>query len=212
MTAMVYLVRHGRTDGNGHRYVGWQDVPLDATGHAQALAAGRWLAPHRLDAVHASPLLRARATAQALRAGREGLEVALDARLREVHYGDYTGRDKREHPLRLRRDHLSEPLPGGESLADVGVRVRAYLDEVLGPALCRGQAVAVVAHFWSLRLLLAALRGQDLPSLLRAGDYRPDNGSVHALAVVPTAVGLRGTGLERLDLVDEACNAREQTA
>jgi broad specificity phosphatase PhoE len=202
MTATLYLVRHGRTSGNGHCYMGWQDLELDATGLAQARAAGSCLAQQRLDAVHASPLQRARATAEALRAPHPGLPLALDERLRELHYGEFTGRDKREYPLRLRRNHLSEPVPGGESLAQLGIRVQAYVQDVLVPALQRGESVAVVAHFWSLRQLLAALRGQDLPSLLRAEDYHPETGSVYALAVTATAAGWRGGNLVRLGVAD----------
>jgi broad specificity phosphatase PhoE len=204
MSGIVYLVRHGRTGGNGNRYVGWEDVPLDATGCEQACIAGEALAALPLDAVHTSPLQRARATAAGLRADRPELPFAVDARLREVHYGHLTGRDKREHPLRLRRDHLQQPLPGGESLDDVGIRVRAYLADALEPALRRGEAVAVVAHFWSLRQLLAALRGQDLQALLRANDYKPENGSVYALPVTPTAAGLRAGALARVDVAQPA--------
>lgn len=199
MTGLLYLVRHGRTAGNGECYVGWQDLPLDATGREQACAAGRWLARQRLDAVHASPLQRARATAEAVRGERSTLPLTLDARLREVHYGEFTGRGKKAHPLRLRRDHVQQALPGGESLADVGRRVQAYASQVLEPALRRGEAVAVVAHFWSLRLLLAALRGQDLHALLQARDYRPENGSVYALPVLPAAGALVCGALVRVD-------------
>ncbi len=201
MTTTVYLVRHGRT-GPDRRHLGWQDPSLDATGLAQARAAGLGLAKHRLDAVHASSLQRARATAEALRVGRAGVPLVVDERLRELHYGELTGLDKRAHPARLWREHLDEPLPGGESLSDLGVRVRAYLADVLAPALQRGESVAVVAHFWSLRHLLVALRGQDLTALLEVKDYRPDHGSVHALTVTRTAAGWRGSGLATLELAD----------
>jgi broad specificity phosphatase PhoE len=199
VTAVVYLVRHGRTAGNGQCYVGWLDMPLDDTGRAQAQAAAQRLVGRRVDVVHASPLRRARDTGEAVRDACGGVALQVQAALREVHYGDYTGRDKHEHPLHLRRDHVDRPLPGGESLADVGQRVRAYVDAELHPRLARGEAVAVVAHFWSLRWLLASLRGQDLPALLAARDYRPANGSVYALPVKDDGTRWRCGALECVD-------------
>jgi broad specificity phosphatase PhoE len=182
--AWVYLVRHGRTAGNGRCYVGWNDLPLDEVGVSQALAAGRALAGRRVDALHASSLQRAIATAMAVRTGRGcGAlpELEIHTALRELHYGEHAGRAKDELRLRLRRDHQQQPLPGGESLADVDRRSRAYLVQSLLPTLRYGRSIVVVAHFWSLRLLLAALRGEDFTQALVARDYKPANGSVLAL-------------------------------
>ena len=46
----VVLVRHGRTDGNKHHYTGWEDLPLNPTGRAQAAAAAELLADVPVDA------------------------------------------------------------------------------------------------------------------------------------------------------------------
>ena len=69
----LYFVRHGETDWNAaKRYQGRRDIPLNATGRAQARRNGRVLADllgsraAALDHV-ASPLRRARETMEILR-------------------------------------------------------------------------------------------------------------------------------------------------
>jgi broad specificity phosphatase PhoE len=83
------LIRHGETDWNAEqRLQGWTDVALNAEGERQARAAARELLGVAFDTIVASPLQRARATAEAIAAGRP---VTLDARLRERHHGELQG-------------------------------------------------------------------------------------------------------------------------
>lgn len=182
---LLYLVRHGQTAGNGRRYVGWEDLPLDDDGRIQAQHAARLLAAIRLDGLHSSPLERARATAAAISHAQPGgsvMTVQEDDALKEIHYGELQGLDKRERPVRLRHEYLDVRMPAGESLADVHARATAFL--MRNAALWQAcSSVAVVGHFWSLRMLLGALRGHDLRQALAGRDYRPENGSVWRLPV-----------------------------
>lgn len=98
MFPLVYLVRHGQTDWNAeHRLQGQADIDLNATGRAQAIRNGRKLAeliddPAAFDFV-SSPLARTRETMELLRAAMDlppgGYRT--DARLVEVHFGDWQG-------------------------------------------------------------------------------------------------------------------------
>lgn len=73
----LLLIRHGlplrveRADGAP------ADPPLSPAGLAQAERLAAWLAPERIDAVYASPLRRARETAEPLARAR-GLALALE--------------------------------------------------------------------------------------------------------------------------------------
>lgn len=179
----IYLVRHGQTAGNGNLYVGWEDLPLNATGQAQAQRAATSLAGVALDVIHCSPLARARNTALAIAAVQRGAARLLhDDALREIHYGEFQGLDKAARPLKLRHDHLDTPMPGGESLADVHTRVASFVSRQL-PLWQGCRAVALVAHFWSLRMVLAALRGQDVRQMLDSRDYKPANGSTWVVTI-----------------------------
>jgi probable phosphomutase (TIGR03848 family) len=118
------LVRHGLTEMTGPVLAGWTpEVHLNDRGRTQAADLAARLAPVPLDLVVASPLDRCQETAQAVVAGRDGLQVQTDDRFGEVRYGDWTGRRLEElakedlwkvvqaHPSAVR-------FPGGEAMAD----------------------------------------------------------------------------------------------
>lgn len=88
---LVYLARHGQTPLNESGVLrGLADPSLDETGHHQAQRLGAALGARGLSAVVASPLLRARQTAQPV-AERASLEVAADPCLTDRDYGQWTG-------------------------------------------------------------------------------------------------------------------------
>ena len=91
----LYLIRHGQTDFNAqHRVQGWSDIPLNATGQAQAQALPAIIAAKNItaDAIFASDLIRAQQTA-APTARALGLPVICTWLLRERHFGQYEGSD-----------------------------------------------------------------------------------------------------------------------
>ena len=105
-----------------------------------------------------SPLGRARDTAEAL-----GLDVPVevDERWIEVDYGEYEGRALGAVPAELWSRWRADPAfrpPGGESLAEVGVRVRGACDELFARAGegARGDAdVVVVSHVSPIKAAVA---------------------------------------------------------
>jgi probable phosphoglycerate mutase len=157
----LFLARHGETDWNvAGRWQGHADVPLNATGQAQALALAERLRGAGIAAVATSDLLRARGTAEIV-AGALGVQVALvDPDLREQRFGRFEGLTPRECEERYPSDwarYAADPRPGppgGESRA-------AVLDRVLGAvhrAAARLPAAAlVVTHGGAMRALLAAI-------------------------------------------------------
>jgi 2,3-bisphosphoglycerate-dependent phosphoglycerate mutase len=98
----LVLLRHGRSTWNDlNLFTGWQDVDLSPEGEAEARAAGLLLASEQdldLRILHTSVLTRAIRTANiALHAAeRSWLSVRRSWRLNERHYGDLTGKDKKE--------------------------------------------------------------------------------------------------------------------
>jgi len=170
----LYLVRHGRTAGNQVRYVGWGDDPLDETGREQVRALTADLAAEPIDLVYASPLRRAVDTARPL-AVTHAAPLHLRDGLKEIDYGAYQDVLKAERKLRLRRNHRVERMPGGESLRDVFDRVAVVRAEV-ETELSAGRHVAVVAHFWSLRMLAGQVDGLTFEEVLDRDDYSPENG------------------------------------
>ena len=147
---MLTIVRHGRTDSNRSGLLsGRGDVDLDPTGEAQAAAVARSVGP--VDRIVCSPLRRTRATAAAW-----GQPVEEDERWIELDYGDLDGTPLAEVDPQLwarwRSDVTFAP-PGGESLHDLGARVRAACEDLAEAA--RDGHVVVVTHVSPIKAAVA---------------------------------------------------------
>jgi 2,3-bisphosphoglycerate-dependent phosphoglycerate mutase len=97
----LVLIRHGESTWNlDNRFTGWTDVPLTATGVAQARESGRLLkeASYEFDIAYTSVLQRAIWTLwHSLDAmDRTWLPIVNDWRLNERHYGALQGLNKSE--------------------------------------------------------------------------------------------------------------------
>lgn len=141
------------------------DVPLSATGREQGAALARWVAQHRsaIDVFWVSPYLRARETlALALGEDAQPASVMVDERLRDRELGILDLLTRRgvglRHPEEAeRRRRLGKYYhrpPGGESWADVSLRLRSFLREAMET---RGQTAMIVAHDAVVMLLLSLL-------------------------------------------------------
>ncbi len=155
----LYLVRHGQSQGNVARDAADEagsheididvrdvDVPLSALGARQAEAAGRWFASlprdERPEVILSSPYIRARQTAEiictqdALAGGPT--RTIIDERLREREFGIFDRlttlgiRDRfpEEAAHRRRLGKFYHRPPGGESWADVILRLRSALNTI----------------------------------------------------------------------------------
>ncbi|MEW2353828.1 histidine phosphatase family protein [Spirillospora sp. NPDC029432] len=161
MSTTLFLTRHGQTVWHAeNRYAGVSDIALTAAGREQAERLGAWAGGAALDAVWASPLRRARATA-APAAAALGLPVTVDGDLTELDFGSAEGRTLAELPpaevAAFRADPVAGAFPGGEDPAKAAVRGAAALRRVA--ARHEGGRVLVVAHNTLLRLTLCELIG-----------------------------------------------------
>ena len=107
----LILLRHGRSEWNElNLFTGWHDVDLTTQGEAEASEAGNLLAASGLDmrVLYTSVLTRAIRTAEIAlhQAGRSWLPVRRSWRLNERHYGDLTGKDKKETAEQFGKDQL----------------------------------------------------------------------------------------------------------
>ncbi|MDT7652208.1 MAG: hypothetical protein QOI36_3614 [Pseudonocardiales bacterium] len=181
------LVRHGQTIWHAeNRYAGVSDVPLDATGRAQALALAEWARAHPHDALVCSPVSRARETAAPV-AAVLGVDVEVVPELAEVDFGAAEGRTLAELRERDRAaadafvaDPVRHPFPGAEPPAEAAQRVLHALRAVAERH--RGRSVLVVGHNTALRLALCAWLGIPV-SRYRDVLPRLDNASITQLRV-----------------------------
>ena len=170
MTDFVFI-RHGETDYNRQqRFQGHVDVPLNATGQAQAERLGLHLGGQAPQAFIASDLLRTRQTSAPL-AARWGVQPALDAAFREQCFGVLEGLDvpsiKARHPdlwVRWLEHRADFALPGGgESLQQFHARVIAAVRAAA--YAWPGKTVTVVSHGGVLDMLWRTANGLPLDGL-----------------------------------------------
>jgi broad specificity phosphatase PhoE len=154
----LWLIRHGETEWSRvRRHTGRTDLPLTAEGEQAARSLHPRLADVAFDLALASPLSRARRTAELA-----GLTPELEPRAMEWNYGRYEGITTAQ--IRESEPGWSvwtSPIPDGETLEQVADRADAVIARVLAEAPKRA---ALVAHGHFLRIL--AVRWiQQSPSL-----------------------------------------------
>jgi probable phosphoglycerate mutase len=149
-----WLVRHGETEwSRTKRHTGRTDLPLTADGEKAASSLAPLLGTVPFDLVLASPLARAWRTAELA-----GLTPQAEPHAMEWDYGVYEGRTTAE--IRAEDPEWSiwdSPVPGGESLDQVGVRADAVVARIRAQAHTRA---IVVAHSHFLRIFAARWLGQ----------------------------------------------------
>ncbi|HLS84461.1 MAG TPA: histidine phosphatase family protein [Arenimonas sp.] len=192
----ILLARHGETPWNAEgRYQGKRDIALSPVGEAQAQALGRRLAGLQITRAVASPLARARRTAElALGEARMHL-LGIEPGLAEIDHGQWEGllasEIRARDPERLRRwreQPEAVQMPGGESLPQVAERAWAAFARA-----CEGldgdDLLLVVAHDAVNRAILCRVLGLPLNRLWR---FRQ----------APTTLNLlEGTCVDALDVV-----------
>jgi 2,3-bisphosphoglycerate-dependent phosphoglycerate mutase len=172
----LVLIRHGESTWNlENRFTGWTDVPLTATGVAQAREAGRLLREggFEFDIAYTSVLKRAIWTLwHALDAmERTWLPVANDWRLNERHYGALQGLNKADmarqygdaQVLVWRRSYDVPPpaLEPGDPRSERTDPRYARLDPGEVPLTeCLKDTVARVLPCWNERIAPAIAGGQ----------------------------------------------------
>jgi len=160
----LLLVRHGETEFKSEcRYWGHTDVNLSALGIRQAQRLRDLLAAERIDAIYSSDLKRALVTAKIVDS-KHNTGIITCAELREISFGELEGLTFDEISQRypeIARSWIEGKLelryPGGESLGEFIQRLSNFADRLR--TLASEQAILIVAHGGSLRLLICHLLG-----------------------------------------------------
>ena len=149
MQMSVVFVRHGETDANiTDRLQGQSDVPLNASGLAQAELVARRLKDEKFDVIYSSDLSRAAVTAEKIAAGRPVIHTEM---LREWYFGQWQGMSlqeiTRQYPAEFqlfKSGSLDFLPPGGESAAEFLDRAEKFMEMLLKEHA--GQRILCVSH------------------------------------------------------------------
>jgi probable phosphomutase (TIGR03848 family) len=162
----VLFVRHGTTETTGKVLPGRAaGLHLSDAGRAQAVAvAERMAALKRVDAVHSSPLERARETAAPIAAAR-GLRVTVDRSLLECDFGEWTGAElralaKQPEWATVQRYPSGFRFPGGESFVEMAARAQTAVSALV--ARYQGGVVVAVSHADPIKAVVADALGTPL--------------------------------------------------
>jgi len=195
MSLRLFVLRHGETVfTRERRFAGWRDVPLTDAGLRQSEAAAAVLSGVAISAVFASPLERARTSAEAV-AKPHRLAVQIMPVFRELGFGAWEGRTRAEveaaEPAlydvwRTAPDRFA--APGGESLPAVAKRVAEGIETLRADH--DGESVVLVTHAVVIRLIVldglglgpARLWSIDAsPAGITELEYRDDWVTVHRM-------------------------------
>jgi broad specificity phosphatase PhoE len=209
-----YIVRHGQSEGNAKRiFQGLLDLSLVDEGREQARSAGAWLAAQGVQAVFASPLLRAAETGRII-ADACGAPLRFDETLRELDTGVFSGLGFEESRFRYPEAYSGfkwrswDAVPGSEK-ADVlyerAMRAWTFLRdgavalESEHDRLSSGDPVKIVAVShggfiqWLLRSTFGCLSWMPLVSTANCGIFE--------LFVDPTEAGPAYVQWRRMNFV-----------
>ena len=177
---VFYLVRHAE------KLPSAADVGLSRRGREEAELLAERIARKRPTALHSSPLVRARETADAI-ARATGLQPAYDARLveRQLVREMLPDGEFKSAWTRSERD-LDFAPEGGESSRAAGRRLAAVLEELAERG--RGQRSVVVTHGGVIRDLLRDL--SDRTAYVGAGSW--DDVSIPSASVTTVVQSVEG--------------------
>ena len=194
----LFVVRHGETEWvRERRFAGSRDIPLTEAGREQCAAVARALAGATVAAVYASPLERARASAEVI-ATPHGLPVRIVPAFSEMTFGSWEGLTRDEARARdpeawaqwRSAPHLLK-LAGGETIHEVAARVAAGIGAL--QEAHDGQTVVLVSHGVVARVIVLGALGLGLdrlwtldaaPAGITEIEYEPGWATVHRMNTV----------------------------
>ncbi len=178
-TLVLYLLRHGETEGQKKVYKGHIDIPLSKEGERQVEKTAKFLKNYtkrydlQVEFCYSSPLKRAVKTAEII---AEELSLRAKAKplqsLKERSFGKWEGLSINdivslypEEFERWRTDPLRFSPPGGESTLQVSERASEALSEIISSH--QNSQVFITAHGGINRVILCNILGIPLENIFR---------------------------------------------
>ena len=146
-------MRHGITDWNvKHKLQGRTDIPLNEEGINMARRAAKEYENVHFDVCFASPLCRAKETAEILLKNRN-IPIITDDRLMEMGFGSYEGIENSfkipDCPINVLFHHpedYKESVGGAETFDELFKRTKDFLSDKVDPLLVDGKDILIVGH------------------------------------------------------------------
>ena len=159
------LIRHGETIWNKERRVqGFSDIDLNDAGLHQAEQLALSLKDHHIHSIYASPLIRARRTAQIINQYHNA-PIYLESDLMEMNQGDFEGLSFQDLMTREKdflRKWISDPasvrMPNGESFDELQDRAWKAIEAIS----TKHDEALVVSHSFTIASILCKVKNISL--------------------------------------------------
>lgn len=177
----LYLIRHGETDWNkARRMQGQSDIPLNEFGRKLAVDTREGLKDVAFDIAYASPLKRAKETAEIIIQGKD-VPLIEDERIMEIAFGDFEGccgvgegynipDPEFEYFFTAPEKYI--PPKGGESYSDMLIRLEEFLEELYQNEELKDKTVLVATHGAALRGMLVLMKHLPLEQYWIGGVHK----------------------------------------
>ena len=167
------LVRHTSLDIASNICYGQSDVDVSSKFDAERQILQKKLAKFEFDAIYTSPLLRCHKLAHALCAdqslGFSATDIQIDARLKEIHFGDWEMNTWDAIPREIfdswASDYANLAPPNGETFTQLHLRAKSFIEDVSNHS--HGKNILVVTHGGLIRALIAEVLQIPLKGLFR---------------------------------------------
>ncbi|GGD80654.1 histidine phosphatase family protein [Paenibacillus nasutitermitis] len=167
---IIYLVRHGQTQWNvEHKLQGHQDSPLTELGLRQAEWLSESIANEQIDVIYSSSSLRARRTAELIRAARE-IDMIESNDLKEINLGIWEGKTQAEvketNPEQFDyfwNDPEKFHVQSSETYQEVSKRSINLLHKIIHEN--QGKSILIVTHTVVVKLIMAYFEARPLKEI-----------------------------------------------
>ncbi len=177
----LYLVRHGLPDfpNKEKLCIGKTDIGLSEEGFISAYLIGMYFNSVPFEHLIVSPLLRARQSAEKIKAERFFIKGFEEAAM-----GEWEGKsfdrlkvEQSDYYEKRGKDIFNVPTPGGESFRECQIRVKNAFDEFVSEHPVGD--IVIVSHSGVSKMLMSALTGNDPAKALN--DPMPYGGMMQLL-------------------------------
>ena len=157
----IYFAAHATTVDNEAKIAsGWKDVELSELGIKQAHELGEIFKDIKLDLICTSDLKRAVDSVKI--AFGEKYPILIDARLRELNYGDFNGKPS-EVVEKMKIERIKKSFPNGESYEQAVARTQKFYNEL---KLKNPNSTVLVVGHRATQYGLDLMAGKKLEELL----------------------------------------------
>jgi len=160
-----FVMRHGEAENNVLDV--YSSDPkinhLTEQGRNEVLKTAQELQNKEITKIYASPFLRTRETAEivAEKIGFPKNKIVYDNRLRELEFGDFSGKSSKEYCdyMESKNWEFDTNVPGGESFNDTKKRFGEFLYEIDGKE--QNENILIVSHGFAVEVAPTVTEGDD---------------------------------------------------